>query len=507
MSATRQDGAALAEEAELNHEALGFTDALVIGLASTAPAYSLAAVIGTVVVLVGFQAPGALLTSFVPMFLIAAAFYYMNRADQDAGTTFSWVTRAMGPWFGWIGGWAICTTGILVVGSLADVGARYAYLLLGLDGAAESKTAVMVLAVAIIVVMTVVCIIGTELSARIQNVMIIGQVGALLLFAGIALFKVYSGDAPSGSAKPGLDWFSPFAFDSVSALVSALLIGVFIYWGWESSVNLTEETRDSSRAPGRAAVVSTLILLVTYVGVSTAVVAYAGLDRLAEFDDDESVFGTLAGDVLGSPLDKLVVLAIVSSAIASTQTTIIPASRTSFSMARQAALPRAFADVHPRFRTPWFSTAAIAGLAIAWYVPVNIASENFLFDTLSALSLLIAFYYALTGYACVIFYRRELTRSVKNFIFIGVGPFVGATILALLFCKSAFDLRDAETSYSGTSVFGLGVPLAIGLGFLLLGGVLLVLWHLGGHPEFFGRRAFETVAEETEVTRKERRLG
>ena len=63
------------------------------------------------------------------MFFIAAAFYYMNRADQDCGTTFSWVTRALGPWPGWMGGWAICTTGILVVGSLADVAARYFYVL------------------------------------------------------------------------------------------------------------------------------------------------------------------------------------------------------------------------------------------------------------------------------------------------------------------------------------------------------------------------------------------
>ena len=104
------------ERAELDHEALGFLDALAIGLASTAPAYSLAAVIGTVTVVVGVQAPGALLASFVPMFLIAAAFYYLNKADQDAGTTFSWVTRTLGPWAGWIGGWAICTTGILVIG-------------------------------------------------------------------------------------------------------------------------------------------------------------------------------------------------------------------------------------------------------------------------------------------------------------------------------------------------------------------------------------------------------
>ncbi len=165
MADADSSAAGAGESPELDHNAIGFRGALVIGLASTAPAYSLAAVIGTVTVIVGFQAPGALLASFVPMFLIAAAFFYMNRADQDAGTTFSWVTRAMGPWLGWIGGWAICTTGILVVGSLADVGARYTYELFGWDDAAGSKAAVMALAVFYIVAMTAICIRGTELAA------------------------------------------------------------------------------------------------------------------------------------------------------------------------------------------------------------------------------------------------------------------------------------------------------------------------------------------------------
>src|SRR5262245_48304682 len=129
-------------QAGLKANAIGFVDALVIGLASTAPAYSLAAVLGSLAVIVGVQAPAALLASFIPMFFIAAAFYYMNRADPDAGTTFSWVTRALGPYPGWIGGWAVCVTGILVV------------------------------------VLTAVCVIGTELSARVQNVMILAQVGA-----------------------------------------------------------------------------------------------------------------------------------------------------------------------------------------------------------------------------------------------------------------------------------------------------------------------------------------
>jgi len=88
----------------LKSNAIGFRDALIIGIASTAPAYSLAAVIGLVVVTVGVQAPAVLLASFIPMFFVVTAFYYMNCADQDCGTTFSWVTRDKGPWAGWIGG-------------------------------------------------------------------------------------------------------------------------------------------------------------------------------------------------------------------------------------------------------------------------------------------------------------------------------------------------------------------------------------------------------------------
>ena len=107
MSTAGQQHADEPAEPRLEPNAIGFREALAVGLASTAPAYSLAAVIGTVTVVVGFQAPGALLASFVPMFLIAGAFFYMNRADQDAGTTFSWVTRALGPWLGWLGGWAV----------------------------------------------------------------------------------------------------------------------------------------------------------------------------------------------------------------------------------------------------------------------------------------------------------------------------------------------------------------------------------------------------------------
>lgn len=482
-----------AGEKGLKQGAIGFFNNLIFGLASTAPAYSIAAVIGLVTVAVGVQAPAVLLASFFPIFLVATAFYYMNRADQDCGTTFAWATRALGPWAGWLGGWAMGISLVFVVGSLADVAARYTYLLLGLEGAAGSKLAVTVFAVLIIAAMTAVCVIGTEISARVQNVMIVAQVVALLIFAAVALFRVLGGTAPESSISPELSWLNPFALDDSSALIGGLLTGVFIYWGWESSVNLTEETENSESAPGQAAVLSTVILLVTYVSVTIAVVAFAGLGQVREFADDDAIFSTVATGVLGSPWDKIVVLAVLTSALASTQTTILPASRTTLSMARARAVPASLGNVHPRFLTPHVSTIVIGVLATLWYVVVNTLSANFLFDTLSALSLMIAFYYALTGFACAIYYRHELFKSVKNFVFIGVAPVLGGLILGFLFLRSIFDLADPGASYTGGSFLGFGLPLVIGLGFLLLGAVFMVVWRLtGDHAGFFARRP-ETV--------------
>ncbi len=477
-------------EPGLKKNAIGFLDGLTIGLNSTAPAYSLAAVIGTIVVAAGVKAPAVLLVSFVPMLFIATAFYYMNRADQDCGTTFSWVTRALGPWFGWIGGWSICVTGILVIGSLADVAAFYIFDLATLDSLAGSRFAVVTLAVLIIAVMTLICVLGTELSARVQRVMIIVQVGALVLFAVVALVQVIGGDYV---IEPSLSWFWPGGDVPYSGILGGVLLGVFIYWGWESAVNLTEESEDSATSPGLAGLFSTVILVATYVAVTVAIVSVAGLDRVAEFDDDAGVLGAVAEDVLG-PLAVLVVLSIITSGLASTQTTILPASRTSLSMARSGAFPAVLGRIHPRFLTPHVGTISIGVLATLWYVGASIVSDNFLFDSLSALSLMIAFYYSMTGIACVIYYRRELAKSVTNFLFIGVAPLLGSAGLLYLLFESARQLANPDDSYTGQAIFGMGVPLVIALFFTVLGLVLMVCWRLfGDHSRFWGRRPFEAV--------------
>jgi amino acid transporter len=504
MAVTERTPSAAAGEKGLKKDALGFVSSCVIGVASTAPGYSLAASLGFVVAIsgVGLQAPAVLLVAFVPMLLIASAYYYMNRADPDCGTTFSWVTRAMGPSWGWLGGWAIVVADIIVMANLAQIAGLYSFLLVGWQSAAESVAAVTAVGVVWIAIMTTICVLGTELSARTQVILLSAEIITLALFAVVALVKVAAGDAGPQSVEPSISWLSPFAIDSFDALVAGVLIAVFIYWGWDSTVTVNEESRDSNEGPGKAALLATVILLLIYVIVAIAAQAYGGPQQLIDNADD--VLSVLGTQVFGSPLDKILIIAVLTSAAASTQTTILPTARTSLSMARAHAMPRVLGDVHPRFMTPHVATTLMGVLSIVWYVGLTIVSENILFDSIAALGLMIAFYYGITGFACTIYYRREVTKSLKNFVLIGVGPTLGGLILAGIFFKSCWDLSDPENSESGDSWLGLGPPLVIGVGFLLLGVVLMLIWR-SAHPEFFRRKpevlgqkmAGPTVTEES----------
>ena len=127
-------------------------------------------------------------------------------------------------------------------------------------------------------------------------------------------------------------------------------------------------------------------------------------------------------------------------------------------------------------------------LSIIWYVGLTIVSENILFDSLAALGLMIAFYYGLTGFACTIYYRRELGKSVKNVLLIGVAPLLGGIILLAIFVKSVIDYADPANSESGDSWFGLGPPLVIGIFFLIMGLVLMSWWRFTAGREFWRRR-------------------
>jgi amino acid transporter len=466
----------------LKKDAITFLSNVVIGVASTAPAYSLAAALGSMVMIVAFGVPAMMIAAFIPILFIAAAYYHLNRADPDCGTTFAWTTRAMGPYGGWMGGWAIIATDILVMPGLSQVAALYSCHLVGVSSPAWY--AVMIVGVAWIAIMTAVCYFGIELSALTQKFLLTAEVVILISFAVVALAKVYGAAPPEGSRPLSLNWFNPFAAGNYSDIARAMLIAVFVYWGWDTGASVNEETQSPKTAPARAAIVSTVFLVGLYVLVSAAAVAFAE-PGLAQPSDD--FLAPLATSVLGNGFDKLLILAVVTSTAACTQTTILPAARTFISMARAGALPKRFANVHPRYRTPGFATLAMGAVSIVYYVGLALLPNgDILNDSVTATAFGIAFYYGLTGFACVIFYRRELGKNLRNFIFIGIVPALGGLIMLALFVLAFASFRQPDQD--STAIFELGPPLVLGVGALLLGLIAMAVARLC-LPDFFEREA------------------
>ena len=491
---------------QLKHNAISYLSNVVIGVASTAPGYSLAATVGFMVAVtgVGVHNPAIVIVSFIPMLFIAMAYKAMNAVDPDCGTTFSWVTRAMGPQIGWVIGWIVIVSDIVVNANQAQIAGSYGFLLFGRDGMAGNTTDVIVLGGIFIILLTWICWRGIELSARTQQLLLGFEMATLVIFAVVALIKTYASPAAGHglhSMNVSLSWFNPFAL-SGGSLLSGMLLGVFLYWGWDTGVSVNEESENASSGPGRSAIASTLVLIGIYLLVSVASQAYAGTGYLSNSNNASDIFaGGLSQGVLGW-LHFLLTIAVLTSATAATQTTIIPAARSALSMARRGAIPHEFSKIHNRNLSPGPATIWAGVLSLIWFVAIEKLSTNVLADCVSGLGILVCIYYGFTGFAATWFYRRELTRSIRNLFMLGILPTVGGIILMVI-------LGDAVHTYSNPAndssapLLGLGVPVWIGI--LGVGtGVVLMLIRQVTAPTFFRREKRRLVyGDEIEVVTPE----
>jgi amino acid transporter len=447
MATTEQAGASIEQEVDkgLKSGALGLVSTTIIATASVAPAYSIAATLVFVVGAVALQAPAVAVLAFVPMLLCSIGYSELNKADPDCGTTFTWGTRAFGPKTGWAGGWAIIVADVLVMASLAQVAGQYGFLLFNAKSIGSNPTSGWVLLVGVIwiVVMTYICYRGIEVSANFQKALLGIELVMLLVLSVTALIKVGTGSAPPGHRTPSLSWFNPLNIGSFSAFASGIILMVFIYWGWDTAVAINEETKDKNKTPGRAAILSTVILLVTYAIVILSMQSFAGikatgngLGNVANAGDVLSVQGGLVFGTsgFGSFLTHLLLLMVLSSAAASTQTTILPTARTTLSMAVYKAIPPQFAKMHRKYLTPTVSTIVMGAISIAVYVAFNYMSNGIgiIGDAVIAIGLYIAFYYGLTGFTCAWYYRKNLTSSARNLWMQGILPATGGVILFFL---------------------------------------------------------------------------
>ena len=231
---------------------------------------------------------------------------------------------------------------------------------------------------------------------------------------------------------------------------------------------MNEECRDADKTPGRAAVISTFILVANYVIVSFAVISVASVGELTDSTDVlETGAAKVFGDAGFGPLFlKLLIIAVLSSAAASCQTTILPAARSTLSMGVHKAIPDKFAETHPRFLTPTFSTWLFGGIAIAWFVfLIFVSGADWQTDgspyllSIAAVGLMIAFYYGATGYAAVIYFWGRLFKSGKAFFLVGLSSFLGAAILTWSFVSTLIDDDFGNLTKIGLGLLLVGFPL------------------------------------------------
>ena len=325
-----------------------------------------------------------------------------------------------------------------------------------------------------------------QTTQKLQYVLVTFQVAVLLFFSIAAIVEATSGRGFDFTAF-SLEWFNPFAVTSFSAMAAGLSLSIFIFWGWDVTLTMNEETKDPEKTPGRSATITVITIVTLYLLLAIAMIMYAGVGEgelgLGNGDIQENVFFFLSGPVLG-PLAFLVSLAVLTSSASSLQSTFVSPARTLLSMGHYGALPPSFAKVSPRFFTPGYATIASAIVASVFYAIMRLVSENTLWDTILTLGMMICFYYGITAFACVWYFRKQWFDSVRNVFFTFLFPLVGGVILAVLFVTTLRDSYSPDYSDSGANIGGVGIVFILGMLIIVIG-IVVMVWQRFTRPAFF----------------------
>lgn len=443
------------KQAGLRRGALGGVDAVVMAVAGSAPAYSIAASTAILIGAVGLASPAALLYCALPMLGIAFAFNYLSRADVNAGAAYSWVGRALHPALGFLSGWAliVSATIFMVAGSLP---AGSLTLSLFSDSLANNTALVTVIGAAWFLLMVGLVIAGVTVTAKAQWVMSGVEVLLLVLFAVLGFAHAGGGAGTDFSWS----WFGLGGFSGVGGFAAGALVAAFYFWGWDVTANLNEETEGAGRKAGVGGLLGVVVVFLLF---EVFTVLTNMLLTPEEIDGNAANVLARLGDVVWpGPGGKLLILAVMLSTVATLETTLIQVSRSLFAMGRDRTLPTAFGRVHPLRHTPVFATVVVAAVSLALFVASNFLGSisDVLAAAIGAIGLQIAVYYGLAGLAVVVAYRKVLFHSVGNFVFIGAWPLFGSAFMFWIFIE-ALPTMDRTAIVVGLGSLAAGiVPLA-----------------------------------------------
>ncbi|GGS06950.1 putative amino acid permease [Streptomyces humidus] len=439
----------------LQANVLGTFDTVVMAVAGSAPAYSIAATTAVLAGAVGLAGPAALLYCAIPMLGIALAFSRLSRIDVNAGASYSWVGRTLHPFLGFISGWAlvVSATIFMVAGSLP---AGSMTLALFDEGLADDTALSTVVGAAWFLVMLAVVLGGARLTVRAQLIMSGVELVILALFAVLALLHT------DNSLAFDWSWLGFSHFHGVSGFASGALVAAFYYWGWDVTSNLSEETRDSRRTTGLAGLIGVGVVFLLFEVFTIAVNIVLSSRQIEE--NGSNVLAALGQEVWPGWGGKMLIVAVMLSTVATLETTLIQVTRSLFAMGRDRTMPSALGRVHRTWNTPWVAIAVVGGVALALFVASNLLGSvgDILADAISAIGLQIAVYYGLAGLAAVVAYRRTLLTSPADFVLGGLWPLGGSLFMFWVFAESLGELEPAAV--------------AIGIGGLAVG-LVPMLWY------------------------------
>ncbi len=439
--------------------ALGAVESAIMGIAGTAPAYSIAATTATFVAVVGTLSVGSILYCGLIMFGLMFAFSNLNKMSPNAGAAFAWVGEVFGPTWGFFAGWGLLVASVVFMVS-ATIPAAAATLLLLAPQHVESTGWVTFVAALWLTVVTIIVTKGVKQASYAQITLTIIETVIIfgLIIAAIVNF------APNPAHVPSLAWISPFSF-TPQLFATGALTGVFFYWGWDVTMNLGEETMDGDPSPVGKGAFWAMVNLMIFFLVMMVVVLIALTDQEIEAANTNVLYA-IASKIFSSPWSYLAVISTILSTVGTIETQILQFSRSMFSMSRADMLHPRYATVHRKWQTPWVATLAIWALGLillfsSSYLPsVNAILQS----SILAIGIQICFYMSLAGFACAWHYRKMLHDAPLASITHVIWPFLSSAFMVFV---GLYSIPTFDT-----------VTLAVGVGGLALGFVPLLLGRL-----------------------------
>lgn len=408
---------------ELRHNALSKLDALLIAVAGTAPANSLAVSTAALVAAVGLYGPGAILFGAISMFGIAVAYYYLNVWRSDAGAAYAWVGRSLNPVLGFFAGWSPLVANLvyMVAGSLP---AASATLDLVNPSLTNNGLAVTVVGAGWFVFIAIIGLAGIRTTAKFQKVVTAIEIAGILVIAGAGIahgIKVHSAFS--------VQWLSPLGPGTLREFMAGALVAVFYFWGWDVSSNLSEETVDRHRTPGMGGLGGMFVILALF--VVTQISIQMTLTPQQIVDANANVLVVFANAILPWPWGDIAILVVIISTVGTLETSLLAVSRTMMSMGRDRVIDPRLAELHPKFETPWFGSILFASLALLLFAAAAVSSglSATLNQSVNAIGILIAVYFGLSGFASAWYYRRLYATDKRALWLRGIWPAASGAFL------------------------------------------------------------------------------